>query len=179
MLAVLLLSVLGVVQVQSGPAQPSAHPAIAQGQELYGRYCAQCHQANGRGLPGRFPPLVGSRLVSGHPEILLRILLNGLQGPVQVGDRRFDGVMPANRDQLSDQEIAALATFIRQWGSNSAPAVSPETVNSVRLATASRRGSWTAAELRSGLSESWLFVIGLAILVGILALWTFKYRRQD
>ncbi len=58
-------------------------------------------------LPGVFPPLVGSEWVTGPPETLVRIILNGLQGPIEVAGQTYNGAMPAWAQQLSGQEIAA------------------------------------------------------------------------
>lgn len=174
--ALALLCLITASHPQSVLADPSA---AAQGRQLYHRYCAQCHQADAIGIPGRFPPLIGSSWVTGHPEILIRILLNGLEGPIEVGGKHFDGVMPGGRDQLSDTEVAALATFIRQLGGNQAPAVTEATVDSVRLATREHRGRWTVGELRSGLGESWLFGIGILLLAVLVALWAMRSKRQD
>ncbi len=81
--------------------------ALAQsGQALYGQHCATCHQANGQGLPGAFPPLAGH-----VPEILakkegrtylLDLVLFGLQGQIRVKGQTYNGAMPAWGPQLKD-----------------------------------------------------------------------------
>lgn len=122
---------------------------VAHGQRIYENVCQSCHQPDGRGIPGAFPPLRGSRWVTGPEERLLRVLLDGLQGPIEVAGARYDGVMPAWRGQLSDADLAAVATFVRQWEPNEAPAVARETAARLREATAGRGRPWTAAALES------------------------------
>jgi mono/diheme cytochrome c family protein len=121
---------------------------VCAGQMLYERRCQTCHQASGQGVPGVFPPLIGSEWETGQPETPVRIVLNGLQGPIEVAGSTYNGFMPAWRDQLSDSEIAAVVTFIRQWNTNDAGPVPPELVAQLRAATAARPGPWTAEELR-------------------------------
>lgn len=122
-------------------------PAQA-GRQIFLARCQACHQADGKGLPGVFPPLVGSEWVTGSPETVVHILLDGLQGPIQVAGQTFNGLMPAWRGQLSDQEIAGVATYIRQWKPNAASPVDSALVAARRAATAQRSQPWTAEELR-------------------------------
>ena len=126
-----------------------ATDAVAMGNQVFMKNCQACHQASGLGLPGAFPPLVGSQWVVGSEQILVRIILNGLHDPIEVSGATFNGVMPTWRDILKDEEIAAVATYIRQWAPNSAPAVTTSTVAAARAATSSRGKPWTIAELLS------------------------------
>ncbi len=119
-----------------------AGAAKADGAAIYAARCAACHQASGLGLPGVFPPLAGSEWVNGKPELLASILLHGIQGRLTVKGVAFEGAMPAFRDQLDDEAIAAVASYARaQWGNAGAP-VPADTVASVRAATASRGTPW-------------------------------------
>ena len=120
---------------------------VAAGQRIYANNCASCHQASGQGLPGAFPPLVGSEWVTGDAGTLARILLHGLQGPIEVAGQSFNGAMPAWKDLLKDEEIAAVATYLRQLGGNAAPGVSVEDVSALRQRHADRTTMWTAEEL--------------------------------
>ncbi len=139
--------------VASGAADAASEALsdpVAAGERLYARQCQACHQATGEGMPGTFPPLRGSEWVTGSPETVARILLGGLQGPITVAGQTFDGVMPAWRDMLSDAEIAAVATYVRQWAPNSAPPVDPQIVAALRAESAERGPTpWTADELRT------------------------------
>ncbi len=128
------------------PSTAAVNP-VALGKRVFTINCQACHQATGRGMPGAFPPLVGSEWVVGDPAVTGRILLNGLQGPVTVAAAAFNGAMPAWRDALTDDEIAAVLTYVRQWSPNSAPAVPATLIASIRATTATRGHPWTAPEL--------------------------------
>jgi mono/diheme cytochrome c family protein len=122
------------------------------GKRIYDTYCAACHQANGEGTDV-YPPLAGSEWVNGDEGRMIRVLLTGLTGEIEVAGTTFSGLMPGWGAALSDAELAAVATYVRSSWGNEAPAVAPETVARIRAATASRTAPWTAAEL-AGLSSS-------------------------
>jgi len=106
--------------------------AKVDGGALYASLCAACHQAGGQGLPGVFPPLAGSEWVQGKDSTAAAILLHGINGALTVKGATYNGAMPPFKDQLSDEQIAAVLTHVRsQWG-NQAAAVSVETVASAR-----------------------------------------------
>jgi mono/diheme cytochrome c family protein len=108
--------------------------AKVDGAALFASLCAACHQANGQGLPGVFPPLAGSEWVQGQASTAAAILLHGVTGGLSVKGSTYNGAMPAFGGQLSDEQIAAVLTHVRsQWG-NTAAAVSPETVAQARVA---------------------------------------------
>lgn len=127
---------------------PKAGGDTAQGAKFYGLYCSICHQPNGMGVPGQFPPLAGSDWVLEEgPNRVIRLILNGIQGPITVNGQPFNNAMPPWRDQMNDAQLAAVATYIRTtWGNKASP-VKPEEVKAVRDATASRTTAWSAAEL--------------------------------
>jgi mono/diheme cytochrome c family protein len=122
---------------------------VERGKQIFTQNCQACHQATGLGIPDVFPPLVGSEWVTGPEGTMVRILLDGLQGPVQVKGGTFNGAMPAWRNVLPDADIAAVATYIRQWAPNAAPAVDLATVAAIRASTVSRGKPWTAPELQA------------------------------
>ena len=125
---------------------------VAAGKNVYEKNCVACHQGTGQGLAGAFPPVVGSEWVTGAPETLVRILLHGLQGPVSVAGATYNGAMPAWKEVLKDEEIAAVATYLRQWAPNAAPPIPPATVAELRKADADRTQPWTAAALTSAVN---------------------------
>ncbi len=125
-------------------------PALAaapDGQQLYLSRCMSCHQMNGQGVPGVFPPLVGTDWVTGDKGRLARIVLHGISGEVTVNDQVYSGAMPPWGGFLKDDEIAAILTYIRASWSNEADAVTAEEVARVRAATNARKQPWTAKEL--------------------------------
>lgn len=121
--------------------------ASVDGTEVYNRVCAACHQQNGQGVPGAFPPLAGSDLLTHNDELPVKIVLHGLKGPVTVAGTTYNGVMPAWGGQMSDEEVAAALTHARSSWGNSAPAVNAETVKKVRGETSGRTANWTIEEL--------------------------------
>jgi mono/diheme cytochrome c family protein len=127
-----------------GPADP-----IAEGKRIFGANCAACHQSTGLGVPGAFPPVVGSEWVVGPEATVIRILLHGLSGPVTVKGATYNGAMPAWKESMSDDDIANVITYLRQWSPNAAAAVSPASVAALRTEHASRSGAWTSAELKA------------------------------
>jgi mono/diheme cytochrome c family protein len=93
--------------------------AQADGAKLYAQ-CAACHQQNGQGIPGAFPPLAGhvAEILSkaGGREYLIKVLLWGLQGQIEVKGMKYNGAM-SSFAQLKDEEIAAVLTHIATaWG---------------------------------------------------------------
>lgn len=117
------------------------------GKKVFTSTCAACHQVNGMGVPGTFPPLAGSEWATGNEERVIRIVLHGLSGPLKVHGQEFNNVMAPLGAALKDEQIANVLSYVRsEWG-NAAPEVQPETVAKVRADTAGRTTHWTAAEL--------------------------------
>lgn len=113
----------------SGPTDEAS--LMAQGKEVYGAVCASCHQENGGGVAGAFPPLAGSGGYYGDARNHAKIIVHGLNGPIEVQGVAYNGAMPA-QGQLSDYDIAAVATYERlSWGNNDG-IVLPEDVAAVR-----------------------------------------------
>ncbi|MEX2574230.1 MAG: c-type cytochrome [Balneolaceae bacterium] len=104
------------------------------GENIYRRYCADCHQSDGQGSSPRFPPLADTDWVTGSSKRLISIILNGMAGPIMVRDEHYDSVMPAH-DFLSDEDVAEVATYIRQNFGNRASAVSENEVEEIRNKT--------------------------------------------
>ncbi len=122
-------------QSASGAGAPgsSSQPAWAVlGEQVYGNKCAACHQLNGQGLPGVFPPLKASAVVtSADPTDHIRTVLRGVSGK-PVGGVTYAAAMPAFADQLTDEEVAAVLSYERaSWG-NRAPEVKPADVTARR-----------------------------------------------
>lgn len=109
------------------PADKADEAVLPDGQKLYMNNCAACHQADGGGLSGAFPPLAGSPIINDeNPETLIRIILEGYDA------RPEYGVMAGFQETLSDEEIAAIANHERSnWG-NTADAVTIDEVKEIR-----------------------------------------------
>lgn len=106
----------------------------AKGREIFMKICAACHQRDGQGKDGVAPPLVASQWVlASDGGRLVRIVLNGLQGPVKVRGRQWNMVMPPWRDNLDDDQMSVVLSFVRsQLGSNHAGPITPEFVAGIR-----------------------------------------------
>jgi mono/diheme cytochrome c family protein len=129
-------------------APAAASPSLAaEGRRVFSTTCVACHQANAMGLPPQYPPLAGSEWVTGDERRLLRIILHGLVGEVNVAGETFNGAMPGWGPMLKDAEIAAVASYVRSNFGNKAAPVSAASVARVRREFASRTTPWTVADL--------------------------------
>lgn len=125
--------------------------AATSGEALYQR-CVTCHQMNGEGLTGNFPPLAGSEYVTAsNVAVPIRIVLHGMQGPLTVKGTEYNGIMPAYGTgvEMSDEEVAAVLTYVRQAWGNNAGAITAAQVAEVRAAARPASGPMTAEELRT------------------------------
>ncbi|HLV40590.1 cbb3-type cytochrome c oxidase subunit II [Xanthomarina sp.] len=114
-------------QVSGTTADSQGAPAGPDGANLYKQVCMACHQDNGKGIPGAFPPLDGSKIVNDkNHETLIRIIIQGYDGTTAFG------VMQPFGELLTDAEIAAIATHERSSWSNNAPPVSEDDVKKIR-----------------------------------------------
>jgi nitrite reductase (NO-forming) len=132
---------------------PSTATATVKGRQIFNTICAACHQASGLGLPNQFPPLAGSDWVNAKsPDRVIRIVLNGLTGPITVSGQQLNlpsPMTPWKTVLTSDEDVAAVLTFVRQnkgWGNN-APAVAPEQVKAIRATLNDRDNPFTPEEL--------------------------------
>lgn len=112
------------------PAAGAAGAAV-DGKQVFTVNCVACHQASGKGLPGVFPPLDGSEWVGGDERTLVNILLHGVSGELTVMGNTYKGAMPSFQ-QLSDAELAAVASYVRSEWSNKAGAIKAELFASER-----------------------------------------------
>ncbi len=131
------------------PSETSPDAAIiAQGQRLYSA-CQSCHGRSGQGQPGMGPRLVEATFIQGDPDNLVRIILNGLEGPLESNGESWNDIMPGflQDRRFTDDAVAALATFLRQsWGHSATP-VSPEAVQRLRPELGGRQVGWTVEQL--------------------------------
>jgi mono/diheme cytochrome c family protein len=109
------------------------------GRAVYTSLCVACHQQNGQGLDKVAPTLVGSNFALGAPHVPARILINGKEGST--------GLMPPLGATLTDDQIAAVLTYVRRSWGNQDSAVEPAAVAGVRKQTAGRTRPWTEKEL--------------------------------
>lgn len=103
-------------------SNPVGEEEFAQGQKLYVQNCLACHNPEGTGAVGLYPPLAKSNWVTGDKSRLIRTMLLGLSGPIEVNGESYNQEMPAY-SHLSDQQIAEILTYIRNSFGNKADAV--------------------------------------------------------
>lgn len=119
---------------------------LAHGRRVYTQ-CLSCHQGNGRGLYPVYPPLADSEYVTGDPALLASIILHGIEGPISVSGRMYNQSMPPAPIR-SDEDIAAVMTYVRHAWGNQSSAVHPDFVAEVRRATEGRKGPLRAHEIK-------------------------------
>lgn len=114
----------------------SAQADGPDGGKLYvSNNCVACHQADGNGVPGSYPALVGNPIVSGDPTVMIKIILLGPEKVLPAGSPKFSGQMPPITG-LSDAKIAALVTYVRNKFGKGASAVTEDDVAKVKASLA-------------------------------------------
>jgi nitrite reductase (NO-forming) len=89
---------------------------VKAGQALFAGTCSTCHQPNGQGMEGVFPPLAKSDWIAADPARLPVVILHGLSGPLKVNGKDYASVMPP-MSQLTDDEVANISTYVlNSWG---------------------------------------------------------------
>ena len=138
----LLVAMAGCAGRHPASAVRPSEPGLAQFQS----YCAACHQYDGQGM-GDAPPLASSPWVTGPPDRLIRIVLGGVRGRMEIAGQTYDREMPGFGQILSDADAAALISFVRARFGASGAQVTPAAVSAVRAASRSRPGYWSVEEL--------------------------------
>jgi putative membrane-bound dehydrogenase-like protein len=126
-------------------------PLLSTGEALYEKACLTCHQPGGKGLPKVYPPLLGSKRVSGEETELIKIVLHGLTGPIDVAGEQYgagtQSIPMPPMGGMSDEEIAEVLTYIRKAFGNGSSAIAPEMVAKTRKEFSGRTQPWTIEEL--------------------------------
>lgn len=135
----LALVVAACAKTTSNHASTAASAAIANnpasasdGAVVYITNCSSCHQANGEGVPGAFPPLAGNPTVTGNPVAVIAIVKHGINGKIVVSGTAYSGIMPPWGGLISDEDIAAVVTYIRSSWHNRGSPVSLADVRAVK-----------------------------------------------
>ena len=103
---------------------------IKFGKSVYMRTCFACHQAEGQGIPNAFPPLAASDYMNGDVSKSIDAVIHGLEGEITVNGVKYDGIMPSQN--LTDEEVANVLTYIYSQWDNDGSVVSPEMVKKRR-----------------------------------------------
>jgi nitrite reductase (NO-forming) len=129
------LAAVGQAAASTEQGTLSLEQQVKAGEALFVGTCSVCHQPNGQGLEGVFPPLAGSDLLAATPKRAIHIALNGLTGPIKVNGKTYDSVMPP-MSQLNDDELANILTYVTNaWGNKGGVAISAAEIKAVRDAT--------------------------------------------
>ncbi len=97
-------------------ASVTTEERIERGRSVYAQHCGACHQAEGQGLAGAFPPLAESDYLDQGSQAVVQAVINGLSGPITVNGVEYNAVMPA-LGYLSDSDVADVVTFVlNSWG---------------------------------------------------------------
>lgn len=128
---------------------PTGGADLARGKIYYENVCALCHNSDGNGKPNQAPALAGSEWVTGNPEQLVRIPLAGLAGPITVKGENWNLAMPAMGAAMSDDDLAAVLTYMRQSWGNKASEITAEQVKAIRGKVGNRTQPWTGDELKA------------------------------
>ncbi len=124
-----------------------------KGMEIYNRdgNCGTCHQPDGAGLEASgFPPLAKSKWVTGSTDRLIKLVLHGLYGPMEVNGKQYAGIVPMTPygSLLNDEEVASVLNYVRNSFGNSSPIIiTPEKIKAVREATKKQKGFFSPKEL--------------------------------
>jgi mono/diheme cytochrome c family protein len=137
----------GWVEAKMKPLTASEQALFDKGKTIYSTICVACHQPNGQGMAGLAPPLINNEWTLGQPDRLIRIVTQGLTGPIEVAGTKWQLEMPG-LPIFSDEEVAGILTYIRREWEHTASPVDPGFVTSVRAAIKDRTKPWTAEELQ-------------------------------
>ena len=133
-------------EVEVIPLTADEQAIFAMGKALYPATCGACHQLNGMGQDGLAPPLVDSEWATGSEARAIRIVLQGVSGPIDVNGKTYNLLMPGLQT-FTDEQLSSLLTYVRrEWG-HTASAITADEVAAVRAATSGRQDMWSAAEL--------------------------------
>ena len=134
---VVILALFSLPALAQKKPAPKAKPAVdgeaavlIQGKAVYAKNCLTCHMADGYGVQSMNPPLIKTSYVLGEKPRLISVILNGMQG-VDIDDEPYHGAMPSH-DFLTDQQIAAVLTYVRNSFGNKASAVQANEVKTLR-----------------------------------------------
>jgi len=125
---------------------------FTEGQKLYAKegFCNTCHQTNGKGLTASgFPPLAGSIWVTGNQERLIKLVIKGIMGPMELNGVKYAGQVPMTPygGLMTDKEIAAVLTYVRNSFGNKASSIDPAKVKEIRAQIADKKDLYNASSL--------------------------------
>lgn len=126
----LMALVLAAAGANAQKITPALQQSIDSGKELYMIYCQSCHMEQGEGLEGVFPPVAKSDYLMADKTRAIRLIINGISGPMKVNKVAYDGEMQGY--PLSDKEVADVINFIRNSFGNKGGSTTTEEVAAAR-----------------------------------------------
>jgi mono/diheme cytochrome c family protein len=131
-LFVLATVLMSQTKKPADPAQGGVPKAIMdRGKQVYLEQCLACHQADANGVQGMNPPLIKTKQILGDKTALVKIVLNGMTGDLEVNGDTYHNVMAPHPD-LTDQQISDVLTYVRNSFGNKAKAITPAEVKAIR-----------------------------------------------
>ena len=129
---------------------------ISSGEKIFAARCASCHQTNGLGIAGQYPPLAGSEWVTSDPGIITNIILKGLKGEIVVKGETYGKTAAMNMAavDIDDSEIANVVSYVRQAWGNKAEEIFEDEVASIRADSTEKQDQWTGDQIISMYPES-------------------------
>ncbi len=124
----ILAAAIFALSVHSAFAADAAQ--MAQGQQIYERNCAACHGKKGEGRGAMFPPLYQSDYIMKKPQVLLQSMTKGINGPIKVNGKPYNGFMPATA--INDTDLAAVATYIMNAFNNGGGTITEKDVKQAK-----------------------------------------------
>jgi mono/diheme cytochrome c family protein len=121
--------------------------AADPGKTRFETYCAGCHLNEGPWMRGEAPPLEGSAWVAGPENRVIRIVLHGLHGPIEVQGQNYNQEMPGFAPILTDADIASIVSYLRRRYGGAATPTPEAAVSLLRAANQGRKHYWTVDEL--------------------------------
>jgi len=129
----IIISAVFLIKIISDEKNISQQADQLTGAQLYAKYCLTCHQADGNGVRGQFPPLAGNSKITGPATDVIRIVLFGLEGPLTVNERDYNQLMPA-QGYLTNEQIANILSYVRNnWGNKASPVTADEVAKTRKL----------------------------------------------
>jgi mono/diheme cytochrome c family protein len=130
-LIILATVLMSQTKKPAASAQGGMQASMDRGKQVYLEQCLACHQADAGGVQGMNPPLIKTKQVLGDKTALVKIVLNGMTGDLEVNGDTYHNVMAPHPD-LSDQQIADVLTYVRNSFGNKAKAITAAEVKAIR-----------------------------------------------
>ncbi len=133
--AALKAKIAAEIKTNPAIAELTKEMRIEKGKQVYMNLCFACHMADGKGLPGAFPPLAASDYMLADRDRSIRVVLKGMTGAVTVNGKKYDSAMPPQEAVLTDAQIADVLTYVYNTWGNTGDAFTNAQVKALRNAT--------------------------------------------